>query len=178
MKNFQEIADFSVKCMEDNFVSETIQKLLAGVAYSYGMDVEGDIAEFGTMTGRTAVGLAVAQKFMTNKYKNVIRKNKKVWFFDSFEGLPEASSDIDLNSPHVKKGDWGPGSCKGLSKSQFEQLISSVLDKEQFEIIEGWYKDTIETVSNEKFSMVHIDCDLYRIRYSSFRRIVWQWSDL
>ena len=44
-----EIADFSVKCMEDNFVSETIQKLLAGVAYSYGMDVEGDIAEFGTM---------------------------------------------------------------------------------------------------------------------------------
>ena len=51
--------------------------LLAGVAYSYGMDVEGDIAEFGTMTGRTAVGLAVAQKFMTHKYKNVVRKNKK-----------------------------------------------------------------------------------------------------
>ena len=147
--------------MKDNFVSETIKTLLAGVAYSYGMDVEGDIAEFGTMTGRTAVGLAVAQKFMTQKYKNIVRKNKKVWFFDSFEGLPEASSKIDLDSPHVKKGDWGPGTCKGLSELEFNNLISSVLDKDQFETVAGWYKDTINNVSKEKFSMVHIDCDLY-----------------
>ena len=62
MKTFQEIADFSVNVVNNNAQEEIFKALIGGVQYVYGMDVKGDIAEFGTMTGRTAVAIAVAQK--------------------------------------------------------------------------------------------------------------------
>src|SRR5271170_6180539 len=42
--------------------SASIRALANGVAALYGFDVEGDVAEFGTMSGATATGLARAIK--------------------------------------------------------------------------------------------------------------------
>lgn len=59
MQTFQEIADFTSSYVDTEYQFETFRALINGMNYVYGMHVEGDIAEFGTMTGRTAVALSV-----------------------------------------------------------------------------------------------------------------------
>lgn len=161
MKTFQEIADFAIEIVNNNSQEEILKALIRGVQYAYGMDVKGDIAEFGTMTGRTAVAIAVAHKMQAAKYQNDIRGGKKVWYLDSFEGLPEATQAPDLNSPHVQTNIWGTGTCKGLTDEEFSKLISQILKPGDFEVIKGWYSDTTKMLANSKFSMIHVDCDLY-----------------
>jgi O-methyltransferase len=134
---------------------EVYKRLGEGVFYAYGMRVEGDIAEFGTMTGRTAVALAAA-------VNSCGVRNKKLWLFDSFEGLPEAMTDIDRFSPHVVSGIWGKGSCKGMSPESLLRLTSKYLDKNSIVIIKGWFKDTVPEIPQDtKFALVHVDGDLY-----------------
>jgi len=161
MKTFQEVADFSTNVVNFYSQEEIFRALISGVQYVYGMDVKGDIAEFGTMTGRTAVAIAVAQKMQFSKFQNDIRGGKRVWFLDSFEGLPKATASADLESPHVKTNIWGSGTCQGLSEEQFTNLILQILPKEQFEVIKGWYSESVKQLNDAKFSMLHIDCDLY-----------------
>ena len=85
---------------------EVHKKLSFGVEYVCNADVKGDIAEFGTMSGRTASIIARAMsKF--DRYQD--HDPKKLHLFDSFKGLPKAESDVDKESPHVKSGVWGGG---------------------------------------------------------------------
>lgn len=161
MNNFQEIIDYSIRHLSKGHREDTVKAVVSGVYYAYGMEVEGDIAEFGTMTGRTAVAMATAQKILMERYAHSPIKRKKLWFLDSFVGLPEVENDVDSNSPHVKSQIWGPGTCKGLSFEEFSNLIAQIISKEEFEVLEGWYSDTAASLTKEKFALVHVDCDLY-----------------
>ena len=162
MQTYQEIADFTTSYIDTEHQFETYKTLINGMNYVYGMDVQGDIAEFGTMTGRTAVALSVSLRRLEEKYGPIDpRGGKKIWFFDSFEGLQTSKSDVDINCPHVKTEIWGPGTCKGLNVDQFNNLISQILEPKQFSVIEGWYENTMANLDDQKFSLVHIDCDLY-----------------
>ena len=141
-----------------------ITRILArSVNYVFDCGVNGDIAEFGTNTGRTAVALAQAISFLNNEYKiDPNRGNKNLFLFDSFEGLPKARFEIDKNSPLVSAGVWGKGSMKGLSENKLLKLLSKILDINKIKIVKGWYKDTISEINeNINFSLLHIDSDLY-----------------
>ncbi len=148
---------------EKNTFHLNIAKELANaVFYVYGMGVKGDIAEFGTMTGRSAVALSKASALCEIDYRNDPRALKNLHFFDSFEGLPEARFDIDKSSPHVLEGTWKEGSCKGLSKNGFTKLISRYINNKKFKVYKGWFKDTVHQINADiNFSLVHIDGDLY-----------------
>lgn len=138
---------------------EVNRKLAFGVEYAFGADVEGDIAEFGTMTGRTARVISeTLSKFDSNS-----GAKKKIHLFDSFMGLPEAESNIDIDSPHVKSGVWSMGTCRGVSKSELRNMCEKFLSADRVVIYDGWFKDTLRAISPEtKYSMVHIDSDLYQ----------------
>lgn len=141
---------------------DLIKTLSKSVAYVFGMAVDGDIAEFGTMTGKTAVVLATATNFNNSRYKNDIRGAKKIFYFDSFEGLPEARFESDRNSHHVSTGIWKKGSCLGLSEDRFRKIVSQFVPTDSFVVYKGWFKDTLPTVNSaQKFSLIHIDGDLY-----------------
>lgn len=167
--------NLSFNCIASSVVShlssksQTIQicqQLSEGVYYVVGMAVEGDIAEFGTMTGKTAVALAaslgnVTETLRCSDFSHGF-SNRKLWLFDSFEGLPEARFKIDMDSPHVVSGVWGMGACKGLSPQQLQSLVSKYLNPNKIKIIKGWFKDTVPLVPDKvRFSLVHIDGDLY-----------------
>jgi O-methyltransferase len=145
---------------------EVHKKLAEGVSYIVGMAVEGDIAEFGTMTGRSAVALATALDFV-NEESYVADElhgigSRKLWLFDSFEGLPEARFNIDAVSPHVAAGIWGKGTCKGLTPEGLTAVVSRYLKNSEFRVIKGWFKDTVPSIpSGTRFAFVHIDGDLY-----------------
>ncbi len=129
--------------------------LLFGVQYAVGAAVEGDIAEFGCMTGRTANVLAAAMASF--------RTTKKLHLFDSFEGLPPATHTTDTASVHVKEGVWGPGTCLGISPEALRQKCEKFLPSPQVLIYQGWFSETLKQLpAGIPFSLVHIDCDLYQ----------------
>ena len=131
------------------------------VGYAYYSRVPGDIAEFGTQTGRTAVMLAANVEHYNRSFQHS-GESRKVFYFDSFEGLPEPTLVGDIDSPFVTSGIWGQGGCKGLTVKEFSRQLSRVIDKDSFIVKVGWFKETLPTLEkSQKFSVVHIDGDLY-----------------
>lgn len=148
---------------ETLYEEKTKEKLFLGVDYIYSCAVEGDVAEFGTMSGKTSSILARAISINGRRYQHVTREPKKLHLFDSFIGLPEAASIVDKESPLVKSGAWGVGTCHGITRKTLEELCGRYLSKNRIVIYDGWFKDTLPWIhKGTKFSMVHIDCDLYQ----------------
>ena len=150
----------------DIVFADVYKELAKSVGYAHIASVEGDFAEFGTCSGYTASLISYA----VNYYGEHLSKHdashgqaqRKLHLFDSFEGFPESTKQVDLDSPHVLSGAWGEGTAKGLSEKELLSLCSIFLDRERIQIYPGWYKDTLSTISKEtKLAFVHIDCDLY-----------------
>ena len=128
--------------------------LLFAVEYQVGASVEGDVAEFGTMKGRTATVLAAAMA--------AFRHKGQLHLFDSFEGMPE-SSPVDKESWHVKEGSWAQGSCQGMGPQALRARCRKFLRDDQIVIYEGWYTDTVKKIADgKKLGLIHVDCDLYQ----------------
>lgn len=145
---------------------EVTYALTLGVAAVYGVEVEGDVAEFGTMTGVSAVALAEAMAACDRHLGYALDAAglppKALHLFDSFEGLPEVVTEVDAGAPHVRSGVWAPGTCVGLSRAQLEERAGAVFDPERIRTFEGWFKDTLVTIPDgTTYSLVHIDSDLY-----------------
>jgi O-methyltransferase len=144
-----------------------IGALSEGVAAVYGFDVEGLIAEFGTMTGETANGLAQAiascDKHMAHAVKVYHHEPRKLYLFDSFTGLPEsAAGSVDAKSPHVRDEVWTAGACHGISAEELADRICQHIPRDRFEIKSGWFSDTVPQLPTDlRFALIHIDSDLY-----------------
>jgi len=139
--------------------SQTLRALVESLWYVYGAGVEGDIVEFGTMSGLTASRMAKTMSVLERK----MPKGRRLHLFDSFEGLPEPAAEPDRTSVHVLSGDWRAGSCKVLSEDQLHQLCAKQYDPARLCIYPGWFSDTVPTIpSDTKLAMLHVDCDLYQ----------------
>jgi hypothetical protein len=129
--------------------------LLFALEYVAGASVEGDVVEFGTMTGRTATVLAAAMASF--------RHPGNLHLFDSFSGLPEATSQFDRSSFHVKDGVWSEGTLQGISPSALRLKCRRYLPDNRIVIYEGWFSDTIKKLpEGQKFGLIHVDSDLYQ----------------
>ena len=104
---------------------EIARALTLSVMYINSADVKGDVAEFGTMGGFTARTLAAAMVFDPRYQPN--RPLRKLRLFDSFEGLPEITSKIDVESPHVKSGTWSKGGCRILSANELRTMVENAV---------------------------------------------------
>ena len=144
--------------------------LALSVEYIHGARVQGEVAEFGTMTGKTATALAQS----IARYDG----SKKLLLFDSFEGLPESQSDIDKSSPHVRSGVWSRGTCQGITSEQLRSMCCKHLPNHRVHVYAGWFSDTLPTVpADTKLALLHIDSDLYQsavdvLRYCFAHRVV------
>lgn len=145
--------------------SDTVfQELFRGICAVHARGVHGDIAEFGTMTGRTASLLASSLTFVdkTGFARHAFdTRPRELHLFDSFEGLP-SPGEGDIDSPAVQAGQWGHGTHKGLSAQQLEDQCATVLGRQRIKIFAGWFSDTIPTIpAATRYAMVHVDGDLY-----------------
>ncbi len=138
---------------------EVFKKLYLGVHYTTGADVEGDIAEFGTMSGMTARILSKGLLDL-DVYGSV---QKRLHLFDSFKGFPDTNTRVDVDSPHVKAGVWREGSCRGVSVDQLAAICTQFVSRDRVEIYDGWFSETMPKIAaGTKFALMHIDCDLYQ----------------
>jgi O-methyltransferase len=151
---------FNLDDVSDLAAKDVARALSLAVLYSYGADVEGDVAEFGTMSGSTAQALAIA--IVAAEARSPWMTKKQLHLFDSFEGLPEISSEVDAQSPHVLAGVWAPKGCKVLSMPELRRVVERLLPSSRVTIHKGWFADTIKALPDStRFSVIHFDGDLY-----------------
>lgn len=106
--------------------------------------IDGDMAECGVFYGLTAYFIA----------KNF---NGNIHLFDSWQGLPEIS---DKDNTFYKAGMW----------STPEATPREVLfEFPNIHYYNGWIPETFNQVSDIRFSMVHLDLDLYRPTLDSLK---------
>ena len=139
---------------------EIARTLTLSVMYINSADIKGDIAEFGTMGGFTARTLAAAMVFDPRYQPN--QPLRKFRLFDSFEGLPEITSKIDLESQHVKSGTWSKGGCRILSAAELRTMVEGIIPPSRVAIYEGWFADTVKQLPDDtRLALIHFDGDLY-----------------
>ncbi len=109
---------------------------------------EGAIAEVGVYKGGSA--------YLLGKFSN----GKTLYLFDTFEGLPRQSSFSGL-SANVSEPSEGWLSDNNLDEVE-NYIQSSGVDKNKIIIKKGIFPATAKDIGDVKFSLVHLDSDLYQ----------------
>jgi O-methyltransferase len=107
----------------------------------------GDFVETGSFIGTSAV-------IMLSILKDFDRCNRKLWVYDSFEGLP---------SPSPEDRNQGIQGAFSITVEDFQKnLISAGVYSETNPIItKGWFKDTLPHTKAEQIAFLRLDGDLY-----------------
>jgi hypothetical protein len=114
--------------------------------------IDGAIIECGTYRGATLLGMT---------HLTVVRGlQTRIYGLDSFEGFPEprpedAQPDGVLH-PDVRRGSLGDVSYEGLLRR-----IGLLGWSDRITVIKGFFDRTLSALGHEKFSVAHLDCDLY-----------------
>lgn len=150
----------------DSFADFDPQALINAVHYVVTCGVTGHIAEFGCYHGRSAEVIAQAMRHCFDAYpSNEVRNasiDRSLYLFDSFEGFPETNNEVDNESPHIKRGIWGPGYAKGGSPVTLHARCTKHIHPRRCLVVPGWYKDTVPKLPADlQFAMLHMDCDYY-----------------
>jgi O-methyltransferase len=102
--------------------------------------VNGNIAEVGVYKGGSAR--------LISEFKG----NRKLFLFDTFEGLPELNS-FDTSNEFFK------GQFKETSLEFVKEILSPF---DGINIFKGYFPETAGPIESEKFSFVHLDVDLHK----------------
>jgi len=134
--------------------SEQIKKLIEFLLKSIEENVEGDVVEFGCYVGESS-------KYLMKTLVET-NSNKKLFVYDSFEGLPDLSE-------WEKNTGWRPGTLKTSEEvliSNFKQnnLPLPIIHKD-------WFKNVPEYKVPEKISFAFLDGDFYDSIYDSFEKV-------
>ncbi len=109
--------------------------------------VPGDIVECGTCNGGTAAVMGAAAL--------IPQSCRRLWLFDSFEGLPPASS-LD-----GAKAQTFTGKCLGNIANVREVLARVSVPMDRVQIVKGWFQDTFPTVQIPQIALLHCDADWF-----------------
>ena len=137
---------------------EVEEALSIAILWVYDSQIEGDIVEFGIGTGFSsqviARAMAVAQTSLPPR---------KLHLFDSFEGLPAATSQVDRDSYEYRSGMWHAGLMKVLTPQQLSDACENIIGGDSIVIHAGWFADTVPQIpAGQKFGFIHFDGDLYQ----------------
>lgn len=108
-------------------------------------NVEGDIIEFGSYRGGSAIFMAsVASK---------LGQNRTVYALDTFEGMPPTDDVLDLHFA----GNFGDANLQELSSYVDRTGLTNI------RLIRGLFEDTAPDLlaKTSAISLAHIDCDIH-----------------
>jgi len=113
----------------------------------------GSVIECGTYRGRTLLGMA-----------HLLRKRgieAKIYGLDSFQGFPDPTEEDALESRVIpdaaQKGYFGD-----VSYDELNDRIRQLGFSEQVTLVKGFFENTLPSLSDEVFTLIHLDCDLYQ----------------
>lgn len=102
-------------------------------------NIQGHVAEAGVYRGGSA-------KFLATMFAD-----RDIYLFDSFDGMHE--DDADTSGGH-KTGDFADTSLEAV-----QELLK---DHGNCKFYPGWFPNTAEFLTDEKFALVHLDMDYYQ----------------
>lgn len=106
----------------------------------------GDVAQVGVYKGGTAKMIATCFS----------KKTKKVFLFDTFEGLPDLSEKDQREAGRIH------GTGKQFEDTSFDDVKSYFSDCPNVEIRKGYFPETARGLEDRKFCFVYLDADLYQ----------------
>ena len=112
--------------------------------------LDGDFAEVGVYQGGSA------------KLICEIKKEKELYLFDTFTGLPEVSKD----DTHYGEKYWHENEFSNTSVESIKKLLDRY---ENVHIIKGEFPESGNGIIDKKFCFVHLDVDLYKSTIESLR---------
>ncbi|MCT4592413.1 MAG: TylF/MycF family methyltransferase [Candidatus Gracilibacteria bacterium] len=101
--------------------------------------IDGDYAEVGVCEGGTAKTICEA------------KKDKSLYLFDTFDGLPE-----------TEKIDETVNFKPNMFSADFEKVKEKLADYKNVYIYKGLFPKTSTPIKDKKFAFVHLDVDLYQ----------------
>ncbi len=107
-------------------------------------NVPGDFVECGTFKGGSAAIISTE-----------LIPERRLWLFDSFEGLPDVK---EIDGPDSKE--W-VGKCKGTEEDVLEALTSVGAPPGQYLLRKGWFQNSFLEELPEKVALLHCDADWY-----------------
>ena len=156
----QEIDYYNIlKLDKYSILDYQVEELLTGLYHVHTCQIEGEVVELGCNVGETSKAI---QKLLTS-----FKINKKLYVYDSFEGLPEPTRcDFINGSPRV---------AKGILKTSEEIFINNFNTNKielPFRIVRSWFKDIQEEDIPSRISFVFLDGDLYNSTLEGLE-VVW-----
>lgn len=115
-------------------------------------NIEGDIAECGVSKGHSSYLMLHANR----------DNNKTFYGFDSFEGLSEPAEKDKIENDYSFK--WKKNDLSTPIDVAKNNLISF---DERYELLKGWIPSRFEEIKDKRFSLVHVDVDLYQPTFDS-----------
>ena len=123
----------------------------------------GDVIECGIFQGVTSILMA--------KLMDIRQSDKKLFLFDSFQGLPEPDRRVDA-SLRFQKGAWT------ANRKDVEALLAKHNVLQRCVIFEGWFSETLPKLNaDQQFCFAYIDADLYASTVDCLKHI-WKRMDL
>lgn len=151
----------------DQYESRRYQAFLDGVDWIEYEMVPGDFLEFGVASGITSLFISLAyQRYKQVKYAS--KGERKLYSFDSFEGLPE-NDHPRWPKEMFKNNLVAEHPTLGVGEQVQETKILEMFDKCQVEpkptLIKGYFNETlpkfVATSDCKVAALIHVDCDIY-----------------
>jgi hypothetical protein len=136
----------SIELARDLTVVDEHKLMNLFLVMKYGLTgIEGDIVEFGSYKGGSAV-------FMANVARR-LGMSAKVYALDTFEGMPETDAARDLHIP----GDFNDTSIEALRAFAEEHQLGNLIP------VQGLFEDTAPGLLEklDAVTLAHVDCDIY-----------------
>jgi O-methyltransferase len=155
------ILDFNNKKIDQTIINDDqIYNLIKLLLNTIDNDIEGDVVELGCYVGESS-------KFLM-KTLVTTKSNKRLYVYDSFEGLPELSK-------WEENSGWRPGTLKSS-----EEILISNFNQNNIPlpiIHKDWFKNIPDYKVPEKISFAFLDGDFYDSIYDSLTKIYDKVSD-
>lgn len=137
------------------------------------LEVPGDFVEFGCYKGDTSLLLAelLVEKSVDKVGKSGGNDAKRLWIYDSFEGLPEKTAmDESVLGVNFKSGELFVTKREVKQRFLRAGLPVPVIKK-------GWFSDLTDDDLPEKIAFAFLDGDFYESIRDSLRLVVPRMSE-
>jgi hypothetical protein len=116
------------------------------------LNLAGDIVECGVWHGGSSAMMGAAVQD-----DSAFIGKRRLWLFDSFQGLPPPGS----HDGEKERAFYFEGWCKG-DIDKIEQIFRRLhIPWEQATVIPGWFDVTLERAPIEQIAVLHVDADWY-----------------
>jgi Macrocin-O-methyltransferase (TylF) len=118
--------------------------------------IPGDLVETGVWRGGASILMAGILSAQVNRQSNV---DRKVWLFDSFEGIPAPDS---VSFPHDAGAEWHLYPELAVPLDVVRDLFASYgLLSEQVQFVKGYFRDSLQEFKGDSIAVLRLDGDLY-----------------